>query len=503
LVAMEAFYAHLLRVLKSLMTDRFISGFCFGMKFETWWRVVINNMNKNRIKGKLILVGASIATVMTMGVSAQVFDQGLSPASNTYRAYRDASLARDSGINQPLNLLNDFYPAISVTISQHDNARRRPDIQEKDLKMVAMPNIAYRTDLGRHRFYAAYSGTYTFHKDLSQEDAESNMLNAELGLDLTRRWDVDLFGSVGESFSERGTSGGREFNQFVGNGFDSGPERVESLRYGADLVFGRKIGVLQAVLGYEYTQSKFDSDDIFNGGDSSDRDRESESIHFDLNWQFASRTSVFGRIQRTEIDYGLGTPNLDSHQTDYLLGLRFKPSSNLSGIASAGRSVRDFDDSTRASYDGSTYYLNLSYSFNPLSVVGLSASRFIEEPGDENSSFYESELIGASLSHSLTSKVVFGAYAKLVEDDYDIGREDQFIDWGLGLDYVWRNWLKAGIYYGEIDRDSSLENIDYDDSYFGIRLSSDLRSLLHGRGKRIEPSSFDSFDYSQRTEPNQ
>lgn len=481
-----------LRVPKSLNSHYLASKFAIVIKVLAGWRVIRNKMKINRIKGKLIWLGASMTAAMTTGVSAQVADQGLSPASNTYRSYQDASLARDSGINQPLDLLNDFYPAITVSIGKHDNVRRRPDFQEDDLKVIAQPSLAYRSNIGRHQFYAAYSGTYSFHQDLSQEDSKSNIARAKLGLDLTRRWDVDLFASIGEGFAERGISGGREFNQFAGNGLDSGPERVDFLSYGADLIFGRKIGVVQAVLSYDYIETGFEGDDLFNDTDSSDRGRQSESVHLDLNWQFASKTSLFGRIQRTEVDYDLRAPSLDSRQTDYLLGLRFNPANALSGVASVGRSVRDFEDSSREGFDGSTYYLNLSYSINPFSVVELNASRFVEEPGDENSSFYESELIGASWSHSLTSQVVFGAYAKLVDDDYDLGREDGFFDWGLRLDYVWRSWLTAGVYYGEIDRDSSLDGIDYDDRYFGIRLSSDLRSLLQGRGKRqTEPSSFD------------
>jgi hypothetical protein len=460
-----------------------------------------NKMNIRRIKGKLILLGATMMAAMTAAVSAQVADNGLPPASNTYRAYQDASIARDSGLNQPLDLLSDFYPAITVTISDHDNARRRPDFQEEDLKIVVMPSLAYRTNIGRHQFYAAYSGTYNYHQDLTQEDAESNVVSAKLGLDLTRRWDLDVFASYGDGFQQRGISGGREFNQFADNGIDSGPENIEFLSYGADLIFGRKIGIVTAVLGYEYRETGYDSDDLFNGGDSSDRDRESESVHFDLNWQFASQTSIFGRIQRTETVYDLGQPSLDSRQTDYLVGLRFKPSNALSGVASVGRSVRVFDDGSRESYDGNAYYVNLNYAINPFSIVELSASKFVEEPGDDRSSYYESQFLGAAWSHSLSSQVLFGAYAKLVDDDYDIGRDDRFVDWGLGLDYVWRSWLTAGVYYGEIDRNSSLDGVDYDDRYFGIRLRSDLRPLLEGRGKRrVEPS---SFDYPRKTEASQ
>lgn len=470
-------------------------------RFRLVGESLIIKMMINRIKGKLILVGVTSAFVTAPGASAQVADQGLSPASNTYRSYQDASLARDSGLNQPLNLLNDFYPAITVEVTSHDNVRRRSDFNESDVRLAVSPSLGYRTNIGRHKFYAAYTGTYTFHQDLEQENAESNVVSAKLGLDLTRRWDLDLFASVGESFEERGISGGRQFNQFLNNGIDSGPERVDFLSYGADLIFGRKIGVLTGVLGYEYTETGFKSDDLFNGNDASNRDREAESIHLDLNWQFASQTSVFGRIQQTDTDYDLSRPNLDSRQTDYLVGLRFKPANALSGVASVGRTTRDFDDTTRESFDGSTYYLNLNYAIRPFSTLELSASRFVEEPGDENADFYESEFIGAAWSHGITSQVVFNSYIKAIDDDYNIGREDKFVDWGVGLDYVWRNWLTAGIYYGDIERRSNLDGIDYDDRYFGIRLRSDLRSLLEGRGKKYrEPA---SFNYPRKTEPSQ
>lgn len=446
-------------------------------------------MKLHRIKGKLILAGMSLIAVGT--AVAQVTDKGLSPAANTYRSYNNASIARDSGLNQPLDLLNDFYPAIEVTIAQHDNVRRRTDFDESDLKIVAKPSLAYKTNIGRHQFYAAYNGTYTFHKDISQEDAEANSVRAKLGLDLSRRWDVDVFGGYGDSFEQRGISGGRQFIGFANNGIDSGPEKVEYLNYGADLIFGRKTGIVTAVLGYEYTESGYKSNNLANPLNRDGRDRESESIHFDLNWKFAAKTSVFGRVERRETNYDSANSDIDSDQADFLVGVRFAPDSALSGVLAVGRSDKDFKSPTREGYDDNSYYANLNYSINPFSNIELSASRIVEEPSDVDSSYYESEFIGAGWNHSLTSRLLFDMYAKFIDDDYDTNREDKFVDWGIGLDYVWRDWMTAGIYYGEIERESNVENVAYDDTYFGIRLRSDLRSLLKGRGQKYpEPSSF-------------
>jgi hypothetical protein len=92
-------------------------------------------------------------------------------------------------------------------------------------------------------------------------------------------------------------------------------------------------------------------------------------------------------------------------------------------------------------------------------------------------------LIGIGWEHSLTPRLSFNASAKWTDDDYDTGREDQFVDWMIGLDYTWRDWMTAGIYYGQAERDSSVNEESYDDAFFGIRLRSDLRPLLRGRRK--------------------
>jgi len=454
-----------------------------------------------RISQQLILLFGSTLFALA-AAKAQVLNQGLALPANTNSAYQSASIARDSGLTQPLDLLNDFYPAIEVTIADHDNVRRRPNAQESDLKITAKPSLGFRTNLGRHKFYAAYAGVFTFHESLEQEDAQSNTLFTKAGLDLSRRWDLDLFAGLGSSFEERGISGAREFDRFEFEGVDSGPEDVDHLAYGADLIFGQKIGILTGVFGVEHTDSDFNSNDLPFNEQASERDRESDSLHLDLDWKFASRTSLFGRVQRTEVDYDSDLNTLDSDQTDFLAGLRWKTSAKLSGVVGLGRTDKDFDDSARAGYDGDTYYTNLSYRFNPFSVIDLGASRVVEEPGDERSSFYESEYFGVGWSHAFTSKVVFDVYAKWIDDDYDIGRQDKFVDWGVGVDYVWRNWLTAGVYYGEVERDSTRLTVEYDDTYFGIRLRSDLRSLFSGRRDRdiAKPG---SFGYQTKTQRSQ
>lgn len=455
---------------------------------------------KLRIRHRLILIGLSTSLVCVAG-KTQASNWNLSPAANTYKSYQDSSLVRDSSLNRPLDLLNDFYPAIEVSITDHDNVRRRPDINEEDLKLEVKPSLAYRTNVGRHQFYAAYSGVFTFHDEFDRENSDANDLAAKFGLDVSRSWDVDLFAGVGNAFENRGVSGSRPFDIGTQGNLDEGPDRVDYRRYGADLVYGRKLDLLTAVLGVEYGDTGFKADDGGGVIPAGNRDRESDSIHFDLNYNIGARTSIFGRVQKTDVDYDRNVRSLDSEQTDYLVGMRWKPTNRLSGVVGVGRSDKDFDDRDLIGYDGSHYYANVNFALSPFSNIKFAASRAVEEPSDLEASFYESELLGVSWEHSVTSLFVFNAYSKWIDDDYDTGREDQFIDWGLGLDYVWKPWLTAGLYYGEIERDSTREGVAYDDSYIGIRFRSDLRSLLKRRSNdTIEPSSFAPLKKTQTSQ---
>lgn len=447
---------------------------------------------------KLGLLG--LLGLATQVSTAEVTTEGLSPPANTYGSFLNESIARDSGLNRPLDLLNDFYPSVEVVYSRHDNVRRRPDFDEPDWKLTVAPTLAYRTNLGRHQFYAAYNGTYTFHKDIDQEDAQANSINAQLGLDLSRHWDIDLFGSLGESFEERGVSGGRQFDAFVNQGINSGPEEVDYRNYGIDLVYGRKIDILKVVLGLERNDSGFKNDNLLTRvNTASSRDRTRDSIHLDVDWRFSPKTSVFGRIQRSDIDYDQTDVNLDSEQQDILVGLRMKATSSLSGVVGVGKSEKTFDDVEREKFDSSIYYANLTYAFNPFSSLQLAASRTVEEPGDEVSDFYESEYISLGLNHAFSPRWLFNAYAKSVDDDFNTGREDKYFDWGASIDYVWRDWLTVGAFYGEIDRESNLDDISYDDRFFGLRLRSDLRSVFGSRNRERDMERFLNTRKTQKT----
>lgn len=445
-----------------------------------------------------------IAMMISMSTHSQVEFRGINTAPNLASSFNDASLPRDSELNQPLDLLNDFYPSIEIRLENHSNIQRRSDQSESDTRLVVDPVLAYKTNLGRHAFYAAYAGSFDFHQDLDEEDSSSHNLHTRLGLDLNSRWDLDLFGSIGTAREERGVSGTRDVVFDDDNTFSNdGRDRIDFDRFGVDLIYGKKLDRVKVVLGYEATSSTFRSDsgdEILAGS----RDRSSDGVHFDIEYTVGGRTSVFARVDYTNINFDRTVNSFDSDQFDWLVGLRMNATSRLSGVVGFGGTDRDFDDSSLNGFDGNNYYVNLTYALKPYSVFQLGATRSIEESNSLNSSLFVSEIVSLSWDHSFTDHLTFGSFAKLIDDDFDNDRHDEFFDYGFSLDYAARPWLTVGLYYEDIDRDSNFDDISFEDRIFGIRLKSDLRSFLgnqNRRNRQIEPSSFKPSQRSQFANP--
>ncbi|MGH1542072.1 MAG: outer membrane beta-barrel protein [Arenicella sp.] len=424
----------------------------------------------------LLVVGTAQAQV----ANVQITNNGVSPASNTFRSFNDSSLTRDRDLQNALDLLEDFYPSIEVSYSRHDNVRRRNDSEENDTKLTIAPSLEYRNDIGRHSLYLAASALLNRHNTFDQEDSEAINLRGMLSLDVSNRFDLNVYAGVNNTYEERGVSGSRTLGS-VGqlnniNELDEGPDEVDIKTIGADLVYGKGISRFNLVLGFEKNDIDFENN--FQGstvGPFANRNRESDSIHLDVSYEIGARLKAFGRIENTDIDYDRSSANLDSELDAYLIGLRYAASSKLNGVVSVGKQNKDFELASREDYDGSSYYVNLNYNLRPYSIISLNASKLVEEAGDDNSDYFVSSLFGVSWSHALSEQLSLGVYYKAINDEFNNAREDDFDDFGLNVDYIWRRWLTVGLNYGKIKRDSNRSGIPYDEKYIGITLKSDLR----------------------------
>jgi len=368
----------------------------------------------------------------------------------------------DNEIQDAFDMLGDFYPSIELSYTSHDNVRRRPNADEEDTVLRIKPSLEYGTKIGRHGLYLSVGADSKTHGDYESEDADALKVRGAVNLDVSKRIDVDLFASTEDTYEERGVSGTTGFVQA-----EDGPEEVDIDSFGAEIKYGHYISPLNVVVGYESSSIGYERTA------AGDQERDIDEVRLDASYDLSATTAAFVRYTQTDIDYLTGT--LDSDQSTAMVGLRFRPGGKVNGAFGIGTTDKNFSDEAREDYSGSTHYANIAYQLKPYSTVSLNASRKVEEPGEDNSDYYVTDLIGASWDHSLTDRLSVGVYTKTFEDDYNNGRVDEFNDSGLNVKYAFKDWLTVGLTYGSVERDSNRENNSYEDNYVGVSLKSSLR----------------------------
>ncbi len=422
----------------------------------------MNKINKASALGTVVVAAVMSQNAVAQSVNTSITNNGISTGSNTYRSFNDSPLTRDRDVQSAFDLLQDFYPAVEMSVTSHDNVRRRSNAQEEDTVITISPSVEYRTNLGRHDLYLSGAAKATMHDEFDSEDQSATNLRGNFRIDASKKIDVDLHGTLLSTYEDRGASGTNAFNEIT-----DGPEEIDINTFGADVRYGKNISRLNAVVGFETQAVEYERTD------SQIRDRDSEQVHLDVAYDVTGSTSAFVRIANRDVDY-INT-DLDSTESTTLVGVKFKPTGKIDGVFAIGNTDKDFESEAREDYNGSKHYANLNYAIKPHSVVSLNASSTVEEPGEDNSDYYVTDLVGLAWEHELSDKLSFNVFTKSFEDDYNNGRFDEFDDVGFGFQYALRNWLTAGLNVGSIERVSNRENVGYEDDYVGLVLKSNFR----------------------------
>lgn len=397
-----------------------------------------------------------VLTVMYPGQApAQEAQFGIAPAANTQRALSDPPT--ESRRDQ-----DGLYAALGVAYTQQSNVRREPDAQaESDNALVITPRAGYRRAIGRHSAEVGVSTQFTRFDEFSDEDTENYTINGLLNLDVTPILDFDLFGSYTEAAEPRGGSGTPLFQA-------QEPDNYEITTYGGVFTLGRRAAPLQVAVGADTSRWRY------TNNQQEFRDRDDDRVHGRVYYNISPRTSVFTGASLTDVHYIRPGGNSDSEELGYEVGGRWDITARTSGQVSVGRTEKDFDDPALEDGDTTTFAGRLGWTPRQRTTFNLYGSRQFEESTSAGDGFYVSELIGVSVSQAFGARWNAFAYVNHTDDEFESGRKDDILDYGVGLDYSFRRWLSLGAQYGVVERDSNVPAADYEDEVISIYLNGNF-----------------------------
>ena len=188
-----------------------------------------------------------------------------------------------------------------------------------------------------------------------------------------------------------------------------------------------------------------------------------------LFYNVSSKTNFFAEYVFSDITYNTNKENNSNGHT-FGLGINGQLAPKVTGTAKATYAMRDYEHD-KAGADNYAdlvgYYVEMTWKPTEHDTVRLSGERSMEETlfvanryyVDTNVSLYAAHEFLKKWTASITLAYDNMAYPKKVGD---VKRKDDYFSVRPELDYQFKDWLSAGVWYNFTTRGSKLSYAEYD-----------------------------------------
>ncbi len=367
----------------------------------------------------------------------------------------------------------EITPTLGFDTKFDDNIFFSPDDEEDDTIYLINPNIKAVAKDGENEYVIEFDLVDGTFQDSGDDDFTDWKIDGDIHWELNRRNMIDIF------------AGFHDLHEYRGTGFSQGevalliddPDEYEEVVYGGHYTFGGADSKGRIKLGGDY----YDKDYTNNEPVSDVRDRENTSFDGTFYWKIAPKTDLLAEVRYTEIEYQTeftdGTPQLDSDEIRYLVGVQWEATGKTTGTLKVGMVDKDFDDNGRDDFDNEfTWDVDVLWQPREQHIVNLGVAQLINETIGQGD-FINTEEYVAGWLFSFSDRLDFFANARYANDEYEgTPREDDLIYGELGVEYEFRRWLgvRASYAYDERDSQDSGSDLDYERNVFLIGLDFSL-----------------------------
>ncbi|MGH1373382.1 MAG: outer membrane beta-barrel protein [Cellvibrionaceae bacterium] len=369
----------------------------------------------------------------------------------------------------------DLVPAIGLDQRYDDNIFSQASDEQESWVTVLTPSVQASADLGSVELELAYQHAAGIYENSSDDNYNDNAVSAALSWELNHRNQLDLSTTYNDGHEDRGTG----FSQGAGAGAIDEPDTFEEVTVDAQYAYGGETSRGRLVLDISNYSKEFTNHRTTTRG----RDRDDLATGATFLWRVGGKTDVLAEVKRTDIDY-VSDPastagsfdTLDSTATKYLVGVTWEATAKTQGSIKVGQEKKDFDDSDRDDFSGTSWEVGIQYSPKTYSILSLNTAREARETNGTGS-FIDAEDYGINWQHSWTDSLTSTLFYSFSEESYEddiTGREDEISGYGLRLDYNMRRWLDLGLSAVYNERDSNLDSFDYERNQVTLHLLMSL-----------------------------
>ena len=342
-------------------------------------------------------------------------------------------------------------PFLSERVEYESNVLQTPSHTKDDIIFKTIPGLVVDYTFGAHSISAGYRAEILRYLDLTDQDTVHHIAVGQLRLDFPR-----TLLTLKDDFTRTSDPPGTELTGRI-------LSNTNVLKPQAEY---RLTPTFSTALHYAWTRARFDDAAI---GDLIDRDE--HLIGASVFWKFVPKGDLFFGYAFGRTIFDTAT---DRDYTSHLIsvGLRGEITSKLSSSLYVGYMRQDPDRSSQPSFNGVVVGGDVVYRPVERLTLTLSTQRGRQESTFGQAVFYVTTSGTLSAQYQILPKVSLGARVggglndysrKETADGRTAFRDDTFLLAGAQADYEIQPWLRVGLEYLRISRDSNFPSFRFVD----------------------------------------
>lgn len=345
-----------------------------------------------------------------------------------------------------------FTPTLGLSFGYDDNITLASRREVSSTFWEITPAVRLVGGSPRSQWTAEWSAAVGRYADSPIDDYEDQRVSLAWDYNPKLRHAFGLDVSYGWLHDRRGTES-REGSLGL---LDIEPDEYERGEFGGNYRFGAPGARGRLEFDARFGNTQYTNNEAF----TESRDRSDQFFAGTFLWRLAPKTSALVRAEYGTFDYDEST--LDGDETHLFVGVDLDATARTSGRVMVGRATKHFDDPTRSEFSGTSWRAGVTWKPRSYSIFDLSTGR----DADETNGFGDYILrqdITLGWAHNWNERfrtTVDGGFA--TEEHRPREREDDVRFFGVSADYLFRPWLRFGASVKRYERDSNLEDLDYD-----------------------------------------
>jgi len=363
-----------------------------------------------------------------------------------------------------------IYPDLTLKTVHDDNITRSAFNEIESFGLLVSPHLNYEIKNNKKRFYIDSMLESMTYEGSGQDDYLDTRLQTGYEYTPTRRTFVGIQGEYFKSHDDRGTGQ----SEGVGN-LVTTPDKWHHYMIEGNGRYGTEKSKGRGELDLGYISKEYDN----HRSRTFVRDRDDTYANARFYYRLMPKTSLLIEGRFTDFNYdqdATGIPSLDSDLYRILAGVTWKSTFKTTGTATIGYIQKDFDSGSRDDDGDFTWEVGVEWRPRTYSIFTLNTSRdYLETNGFGD--FIKEDSVDAGWTHQwhkvsprLSSSVDF-RYAEDTYPDTGTGREDDYWNVGVAVNYKMRRWLDISGGYTYDERDSNINLLDYDRNFFELSVN--------------------------------